>query len=59
MYWGFGEKKEKRGRLATDVSSGAIFLTKKKKEIALKEKKRNLWGGKKRKMNVLVSFIRR
>ena len=27
MYWGFGE--EKKGRLATDVSSGPIFLTKK------------------------------
>ena len=29
MYWGFGEKKKKRRRLATDVSSGPIFLTKK------------------------------
>ena len=27
MYWGFGENKRKRGRLATDVSSGPIFLT--------------------------------
>ena len=26
MYWGFGEEIE-RGRLATDVSSGPIFLT--------------------------------
>ena len=31
MYWGIGEKKKiKRGRSATDVSSGPIFLTKKK-----------------------------
>ena len=31
MYWGFGEKnkKKERKRLATDVSSGPIFLTKK------------------------------
>ena len=31
MYWGFGKKK-KRERLATDVSSGPLFLTQKKKE---------------------------
>ena len=30
MYWGFGEKKQRR--LPTDVSSGPIFLTKNKKE---------------------------
>lgn len=30
MYWGFGEKK--RGRLATDISSRPIFLTKKAKK---------------------------
>ena len=29
MYWDFGEGKKKRERLATDVSSGPIFLTKK------------------------------
>ena len=29
MYWGFGEGEKKRGRLATDVSSGPIILTKK------------------------------
>ena len=38
MYWGFGEKR-KRGRLATDVSSGPIFLTKGKKSILKKKKK--------------------
>ena len=27
MYWGFGEGKKRRGRFATDVSSGPIFLT--------------------------------
>ena len=33
----FGEREEKRGRLATDVSSGPIFLTKKtKKNLNLK-----------------------
>ena len=32
MYWGFGEGEKKRGRLATDVSSGPIFLSKKKKQ---------------------------
>ena len=33
MYWGFGEKKKKKiGRLATDVSSGPIFLTKEEEE---------------------------
>ena len=31
MSWGFAEGK-KRGRLATDVSSGPNFLTKKKKK---------------------------
>ena len=30
MNWGFGEKKKKRGRLVTNVSSGSIFLKKKK-----------------------------
>ena len=28
MYWGFGEEKKKRGRLATEVSAKPIFLTK-------------------------------
>ena len=34
MYWGFGKKKEKtkRGRLATDVSSGPIRKKKEKKK---------------------------
>ena len=31
MYWDFGERKKKRGRLAADVSSGPIFLAKKLK----------------------------
>ena len=31
MGWGFEERKKKRGRLATDVSSELIFLKKKKK----------------------------
>ena len=35
MYWGFGEKNKNRGTLATDVSSGPIFLTKKKKKNPL------------------------
>ena len=29
MYWGFGEKRKKRGTLATDVSSGPISAKKK------------------------------
>ena len=33
MHWGFGEEK-KRGRLATDVSSGRIFPCKKEKKAA-------------------------
>ena len=48
MYWVFGEKKKRRGRLATDVSSGPIFLTKKRRknppnltEIVKKQKKLN------------------
>ena len=32
MYWGCGDKKKKRGRLATDVNPGPILLTKRKKE---------------------------
>ena len=35
MYWGIREEKRTRGRFATDVSSGPIFLTKKH---TLKEK---------------------
>ena len=37
MYWGFEEKK-KRGRMATDVSSGPIFLIKKKEREREKAK---------------------
>ena len=37
MYWGFGEeKKRKRGRLATDVNSEPIFLTKKQNKTKQK-----------------------
>ena len=42
MHWGFGEeKKEERGRLATDISSGPIFLTKKRKKTLHSLKKKN------------------
>ena len=55
MYWGFGEEKNKGGRLATDVSSVPIFIAKKKRhfkkrqqigELHINEKKIKMWGGK-------------
>ena len=44
MYWVLGEEK-KRGRLATDVSSGSIFLKKKKKHHKQHKTKKELCNG--------------
>ena len=39
MYWGYGEGRRKRGRLATDVNSGPSFLTTPRPQKSILKKK--------------------